>query len=93
MRSNGNTKPKMEFSKKILIVAAIINIAVLLFSCVMVWRTGDLTPLAYMIPTVAAEVATGTAYYYWKAKAENTIKLKNSYGNFALDEMKEGGQE
>lgn len=65
----------MEFSKKILVVAAIINIAVTTFSCIMMWRTLDLTPLAYLIPAVAAEVATGTGFYYNKAKTENRIKL------------------
>ena len=70
---------KVEFSKKILIVAAVINIAVISFSCVMIWRTGDLTPLAYLIPSVAAEVATGTAFYYNKAKIENRIKLMSIY--------------
>lgn len=70
----------MEFSKKILVVAGIINIAVIVFSCVMMWRTLDLTPLSYLIPSVAAEVATGTGFYYNKAKAENRIKLAKDNG-------------
>lgn len=74
------TKHRMEFSKKILLVAGAINIGVIVFACVMIWRTGNLEPLAYLIPAVAAEVATGTGYYYWKAKAENTIKLRKKYG-------------
>ena len=40
----------------------------------------DLTPLAYLIPAVTAETATGTGFYYNKAKAENKIKLKKSLG-------------
>lgn len=68
-------KPKMEFSKKILIVAGIINGIVIAFTMVMIWRTLDLTPLTYLIPSVAAEVATGTGFYYSKAKVENRIKL------------------
>ena len=74
------TKRRMEFSKKILLVAGAINIGVIVFACVMIWRTVNLEPLAYLIPAVAAEVATGTGYYYWKAKAENTIKLRKKYG-------------
>lgn len=65
----------MEFSKKILIVAAIINFGVITFACVMIYKTMDLTPLSYLIPAVAAEVATGTGFYYNKAKMENRIKL------------------
>lgn len=68
-------KPRQEFSKKILIVAGIINAVVIVFTMVMIWRTLDLSPLAYLIPSVAAEVATGTGFYYSKAKVENRIKL------------------
>lgn len=68
-------KPPKEFSKKILIVAGIINAVVIVFMMVMIWRTLDLSPLAYLIPSVAAEVATGTGFYYSKAKVENRIKL------------------
>lgn len=68
-------KPKMEFSKLILIVAGITNAVVIVFTMVMVWITLDLTPLQYLIPSVAAEVATGTGFYYHKAKVENKIKL------------------
>lgn len=41
----------------------------------MIWRTNDLSPLAYLIPSIAAETATGTGFYYSKAKVENRIKL------------------
>lgn len=68
-------EPPKEFSKKILIVAGIINAVVIVFTMVMIWRTLDLSPLAYLIPSVAAEVATGTGFYYSKAKVENRIKL------------------
>ena len=84
-------KKKTEFSKKILFVAGIVNIAVVAFTCVMVWRTLDLTPLAYLIPAVAAEVATGTGYYYWKARAENQIKLRQQYGQDAIETFENGG--
>jgi hypothetical protein len=69
----------MEFSKLILVVAAIVNVAVILFTFIMVWRTCDLSPLAYLIPAVAAETATGTGFYYAKAKVENRIKLMKHY--------------
>ena len=68
-------KRKLEFSKKILLFAAIVNIVVIVFTLVMIWRTCDLSPLAYLIPAVAAGTATGTGFYYAKAKVENRIKL------------------
>lgn len=69
----------MEFSKLILIVAAMVNLAVVVFAFVMMWRTNDLSPLTYLIPAVAAETATGTGFYYSKAKVENRIKLMKQY--------------
>jgi hypothetical protein len=41
----------------------------------MIWITMDTTALAYLIPAVFTEMATGTGFYYSKAKAENKIKL------------------
>lgn len=73
-------RKKLEFSKKILIVAGMINLAVIVFTMIMIAKTGDLTPLAYLIPSVAGEVATGTGFYYAKAKVENAIKLRKIYG-------------
>lgn len=71
-------KTTMEFSKKILVVAGVTNAIVIVFTLIMIWRTLDLSPLAYLIPSVAAEVATGTGFYYSKAKVENRIKLMKS---------------
>lgn len=68
-----------EFSKRILIAVAVGTIAIVLFTCVMVWITRDLTPLAYVIPAAFAELAVGTGFYYSKAKRENEIKLKAIY--------------
>lgn len=68
-------KVPLEFSKKILLFAAGVNVVVIAFTLLMIWRTGDLSPLAYLIPAVAAETATGTGFYYSKAKVENRIKL------------------
>jgi hypothetical protein len=72
-------KPKIEFSKIIMIIAGIINIIVIVFAIIMIYKTCDLSPFAYLIPSVAAEVATGTAFYYNKAKIENKIKLMSIY--------------
>lgn len=71
---------KFEFSKLILIVAGVVNLAVIIFSCIAMIYTGDLSPLCYLIPSVAGEVATATGFYYAKAKVENRIKLMAAYG-------------
>ena len=76
---NRRRKPK-EFSKKIFIGVAAVNIILIAFSLYMMYKTGDLSPLAYIIPAAAAEMATATGFYYSKAKAENKIKLMKSNG-------------
>ena len=76
---NRRRKPK-EFSKKIFIGVAAVNIILISFSLYMMYTTGDLSPLAYIIPAAAAEMATATGFYYSKAKAENKIKLMKSNG-------------
>lgn len=45
--------------------------------------------LAYLIPAVFAELATGTGFYYSKAKAENRIKLRKLYGPEIYNDAKE----
>lgn len=77
--AKGKHKKKIEFSKIILLVVGAINIIVLTFACYMIKITGDVSPFAYIIPALAAEAATGTGFYYNKAKAENQIKLQNAY--------------
>lgn len=71
-------KKKMEFSKKIFIWTSLATTIVTIFTGVMVWRTNDLSPLMYLIPAIFTELATATAFYYNKAKAENKIKLMKS---------------
>ena len=69
-------KKRREFSKTILIVVSLINIVIVAFTLYMIWKTEDLSPLAYLIPSCFAELATSTGAYYSKAKVENRIKLK-----------------
>ena len=70
-----NGKKVFEFSKAIFIYVSILTTSIVIYSCVMMAITLDLTPLAYLVPAVFAEFATATGYYFWKAKAENKIKL------------------
>lgn len=67
-------KPKKEFSKKILDRVTFFCVLVTIFTMALAWRTNDTTPLAYLIPAWFAEMATATAFYYNKAKAENLNK-------------------
>ena len=71
-------KKNMEFSKKILLFVGAINVIVIAFSIVLMWRTMDTTPLAYLIPSIAAEVSISTNAYYSKARRENILKIMQS---------------
>lgn len=59
------------------------------FTLIMVWKTENLEPLAYLIPAIFAELATATGFYYSKAKAENRIKLRKLYGPEIYNDAKE----
>ena len=82
-------KPKKEFSKLILICAGAVTVLITAFTFIMVWRTNDLSPLAYLIPAVFTELGVGTGFYYSKAKAENRIKLRKMYGSEIYNDTKE----
>ena len=73
-------KRRVEFSKKMFVGVAIGTALIVIFSLVIVWKTGDTSPLTYIIPAMFAELATATGFYYKKAEAENKIKLKRLYG-------------
>jgi len=72
MRKRNKGKKKIAFSKIIFAGVSIMTISVVIFSCKMMYVTGDLSPLAYLIPSVFAELATATGFYYKKAEKENT---------------------
>ncbi len=72
-------KKRREFSKIMAIIAITMWIFVNLFGMAMVIFTLDTSPLMYVIPSVDAVVAIVLGHYYWKAKAENQIKLKKLY--------------
>lgn len=82
-------KKRREFSKIIMAVVGTVTIVVTVFTLAFVWKTGDASPLAYLIPAVFAELATATGFYYSKAKAENRIKLRKLYGPEIYNDAKE----
>lgn len=71
-------KRKREFSKIMLGITWALALAVTVFACVLAWVSMDTSLFAYLIPAVFAELATATGFYYYKAKAENEIKLQKS---------------
>lgn len=80
---------KREFSKVWLGCVGAVTLIVTAFTLAIVWRTGDTSSLAYLIPAIFAELATATGFYYSKAKAENRIKLRKQYGPEVYNDAKE----
>lgn len=66
---------KMEFSKKLLIadyvILALMVIAFFIFSM----AGHDTSNCAIVVSAWIAQIAISTGAYYWKAKAENLVKL------------------
>lgn len=82
-------KRKLEFSKWILIIVSLFTIFITGFTLYIIVKTGDTSPLMYLIPSVFAELATATGFYYSKAKVENRIKLAKIYGVDVVNMFKE----
>lgn len=74
-----NKKKKTEFSKRLFVFITALNVVLLVFCCVMTWRTGDLSLLAVAIVGTAADQAFAIKYYYRKAEQENKIKLMSVF--------------
>lgn len=66
--SRRTKKPKREFSKLILYVVGAVTVGVTAFTLIMVWKTENLEPLAYLIPAIFAELATATGFTIPKPK-------------------------
>lgn len=80
LRAAAKLNKKVEFSKLIFVGVSVVTVAIVLFSCRMIWITMDTSALAYLIPAVFTEMAAATGFYYSKAKAENKIKLMDATG-------------
>lgn len=80
LKATAAERKKVEFSKLIFVGVSVLTLAITVFSCRMIWLTMDTSALAYLIPAVFTEMATGTGFYYSKAKAENKIKLMAANG-------------
>jgi hypothetical protein len=73
-------KKKMEFSKIISLGVITLVVFIILFSCFMIFRTNNLMPLQYLIPSAFTSLSIVLGFYFNKSKAENTIKISN-YNN------------
>lgn len=75
------TKPRVEFSKMMVIVTTIIIVIVTAFVLTLMWVTQDAGGIEYIVPSVLTFGTFIYRQYYVKAAQENQIKLKRQYGD------------
>lgn len=80
MAKHSAKKEKMEFSKVLALSTTALWYLVVLGSFALMFISMDLSPLMYLIPAAAGHATLVHNFYTWKARAENTIKLKSIYG-------------
>lgn len=81
---------KISFTKIIMAVMLLCNLALIAFLCVMMWRTGDISPAPYLALGEGGAVSVWLAAYAWKEKAANRSKYAMEYvDKFAAEHGKE----
>lgn len=71
---------KIEFSKLIFLWLAGLATTAAVFTMAATWHTGDLSPLSDLLTMIGSVLAVAVGFYYWKARAENRIKLRKKHG-------------
>lgn len=66
---------RIESSKMILIVSYILMIAITSFAAITFFLGYDIEDLNILLGLTWGEVSLANSFYYWKARAENKIKL------------------
>lgn len=72
-----SNKKKKEYSKIVVAIVLTFCIIVTLFSMALMWKVGDTSALAYLIPAVFAETGVVISFYLKKSEKENLSKNKN----------------
>ena len=66
---------KIPFTKIIMAVMLTVNVAVLAFVCLMMWRTNDLSPAPYMLIGEGGAMSVWLAGYAYKERSANNLKI------------------
>lgn len=81
------TKKKIEYSKIIVAICGLSGIYLIAFTSIVVIKTGDTSPLTYLIPSTFAAVSAALGFYFNKAKLENKLKILKSEGKDTYKEL------
>lgn len=82
-------KPKLCFSKKLLIADYVVLTVLLVWLVVFSYQGKDTANLAIVIVAWIAQLAVSSGFYYWKAKSENLIKMPIQMLKDLPEDMKE----
>lgn len=94
-RGRSRRRKKTEFSKKILYVT--VGVAIIIFAYAM-WIQyliiskdyhGDTSIVITLLTVIGAEITAGTSFYYYKARSENLLKIRKSFGEDVVDDIRE----
>ena len=66
---------KIQYSKIIMTILVCFDIAVTVFLCAVMWRTGDTSPAPYVTLGAAGPVAVWLAGYAYKERSANNLKI------------------
>jgi len=67
------------FSKIVMGVMLTLNIVLVAFVCWMMWTTGDLSPVPYLLIGEGGALSVWLGSYAWKEKAANKSKYAMQY--------------
>lgn len=80
---------KFEFSKLILVVAYITAVFFTAVTAYVAIAGGDAASFANIVLAIWALVSTAVGFYFWKAKAENIIKISKTIPQKVLDKVED----
>lgn len=83
-----DTKRFPSFSKWLCISIIGLTTLVVVVTIILMFITGDISPLEWLIPSVFVESSVVSGFYSYKAKAENKIKLETR--KLILEKVLEG---
>lgn len=77
------------FSKKLLLVDYVILLAMVVAFFIFTIKGKDTSNCAVVVGAWIAQIAVSSGFYYWKAKAENLLKMPIQLLNDLPEDMKE----
>lgn len=83
---------KLEFSKFILYVLYLTAVSFTLLTGYVALQGGDAASVANIVLAIWGSVSVGVGFYYWKAKAENTIKISSKIPPAVLEKINDVGE-